>query len=125
MAITSDKVRVDTKLSSANQDMDETFSCLFDEKGLINGRFDLDGNIFGSGKKERLLQSLQGDLKFNARDGRIYRFGLLTKIFAFLNITEIYRAEIPDLNKKGFAYKSIQATAHLENEKLSLKEFIM
>ena len=125
LAITSDKVRVDTKLSSANQDMDETFSCLFDEKGLINGRFDLDGNIFGSGKKERLLQSLQGDLKFNARDGRIYRFGLLTKIFAFLNITEIYRAEIPDLNKKGFAYKSIQATAHLENEKLSLKEFIM
>jgi hypothetical protein len=59
---------------------------------------------------------------FSAREGRIYRFGLLAKILSILNVTEIYRGEVPDLTGKGFAYRSMKANAKIKGGKLIMQE---
>jgi len=58
----------------------------------------------------------------SADKGRIYRFGLLAKILALLNVTEIYRGEVPDLAGEGFAYNSMSAKAVFEDGKLIFDE---
>ena len=68
---------------------------------------------------------LNGNLKFHAKDGRIYRYGVLAKILALLNVTEIFRGKLPDVVKEGFAYNSIKADGNLENGKFMFKEFVI
>jgi hypothetical protein len=65
---------------------------------------------------------LSGNVKFSAEEGRIYRFGLLAKILAILNVTEIYRGEVPDLTGEGFAYHSMSASAEIKDGMLIMKE---
>ena len=65
---------------------------------------------------------LTGNLVFSAEKGRIYRFGLLAKVLSILNVTEIYRGEVPDLTGEGFAYHSMSAIAKLQGGKIIMEE---
>jgi uncharacterized protein YhdP len=89
------------------------------------GKFDFDGKVTGQGKYEEAAKSLQGNFKYNADGGTIYRFGLLGKIFAFLNVTEVFSGRLPDLAEEGFAYNFATAKGDLQDGKLALKELII
>lgn len=108
--------------TALDQQLGPTISCLKNNENLADGTFDLSGELMAKARANDLLKSLSGNLDFNAEQGRIYRFGLLAKIFALLNVIEIYRGEIPDLAGEGFAYNSISANAVFEDGKLIIKE---
>lgn len=105
-----------------NQNLGPTITCLSDKKDLADGTFSLNGELMSKARPEDFPKSLTGNLDFTADQGRIYRFGMLAKIFALLNVTEIYRGEVPDLAGKGFAYDSMSANAVFEDGKLIIKE---
>lgn len=111
---------VQCKPFSKTQDLEDTVECLWDKKGLIKGRFGLQGRLAGEGKNRNLVRSLRGELHFHASNGRIYRLDILAKIFALLNVTEIYRGELPDLAGEGFAYRTIKAEAIVGNGKMAI-----
>ena len=48
--------------------------------------------------------------------------GLLAKIFAILNLTEIYRGEVPDLTGEGFGYNKMIIKADFKGKKLVMQE---
>ncbi|MFQ5841499.1 MAG: AsmA-like C-terminal domain-containing protein, partial [Thermodesulfobacteriota bacterium] len=125
MQILPQGLLLDVKPVSRNQELDPTLACLWDKKGLMSGNFDLGGSLRARGKHEELAQSLQGNVEFLANNGRIYRFGVLAKIFALLNVTEIFMGKLPDLGKEGFAYDSVKATGNLHDGKLTVKEGIL
>jgi hypothetical protein len=125
LKITPGDISMDFQPVSSNQDIEPTLSCLWDKKDQITGNFDLKGKIMAHGTGETLANSLNGDVELLAREGRIYRGGLLAKIFAFLNITEIFRGTLPDMVKEGFAYKSITANGDIQNSTLLLKELVI
>jgi hypothetical protein len=104
------------------QNLEPTITCLSDKKNLADGTFDLNGELMTKARSTDFLKSLSGNLDFSAEQGRIYRFGMLAKIFALLNVTEIYRGEVPDLAGKGFAYNSMSANAVFEDGKLIIRE---
>ena len=110
---------------SKNRELDPTLACLWDKKGFISGNFDLQGKLDGQGKKEDLARSLRGNFEFLARDGRIFRFKLLSRIIGYINLTEIFRAKFPDLGKEGLAYDSITIKGNLRGSELILKEAIL
>nr|NIN01485.1 hypothetical protein [candidate division Zixibacteria bacterium] len=87
--------------------------------------FDLQGELDGQGKKENLARSLRGNFEFLARDGRIFRFRLLSRVIGYINLTEVFRAKLPDLGKEGLAYDSITIKGNLRGGKLNLKEAIL
>lgn len=102
-----------------------TLACFGDKEGPATGRFDLKGKVIGQVKSEELARSIRGDLEFVANDGRIHHLGVLAKIFAFLNVTEVFRGKFPDFGKEGFAYNSIEAKGNIQDGKLVMKEAIM
>jgi len=108
--------------SAVNQMLAPSVSCITDQKNLAMGTFNLNGQIQSKSKPEDFLDSLSGEMIFSAEKGRIYRFGLLAKILSILNVTEIYRGEIPDLTGEGFAYHGMTIRADLENGKLIMQE---
>jgi hypothetical protein len=111
--------------SAENQELEHVMDCLFNVKKQTTGKYDLKANFTGRGKSKELLESLSGDMEFHARDGRIYKGGVLAKVLAFLNLTEIFRGRIPDLVKEGFAYKSMTAAVDLNGATLNIKESVI
>ena len=108
--------------SAVNQKLATTISCLTDQKDLVTGTFNLNGDLLAKSKPEAILRSLGGKVAFSAEKGRIHRFGLLAKMLAVLNITEIHRGEIPDLAGEGFAYHRMRASAHIKGGLLTMTE---
>jgi len=102
--------------------LDSALACLTAKDNLATGTYDLSGEIMAEAKPEALSHALTGNLTFSAEKGRIYRFGLLAKLLAILNVTEIYRGHVPDLAGEGFAYHSMSASAKLQGGKFTMEE---
>jgi hypothetical protein len=107
---------------SQNKQLESTLSCLSNQKTSASGKFNLDGEIMVQAKPETSNRFFSGDLDFSADNGRIYRLGLLSKLFAVLNITEIYRGEAPDLTGEGFAYNTMEIKADFNGKKLVMQQ---
>jgi hypothetical protein len=122
LKISPERLQLDFKPVSKDQDLARTLACLGDKKGLVTGRFDLEGEIMRQETGEGGIKSLYGDLELLANNGRIHRHGLLAKIFAFLNVAGIFKGQIPDITKEGFPYDSIKVKGSLRNGKVVLTE---
>jgi hypothetical protein len=108
--------------TAADQNLAPAALCITGQKEMATGTFNLSGEILSKSKPEAFVQSISGNIAFSAKEGRIYRFGLLAKILSVLNVTEIYRGEVPDLTGEGFAYRSMTANAEIKGGKLLMKE---
>ena len=123
--ISSTKLELYLYPVAENRKLDQTVTCHWGEKQLVTGNYNLSGKLFAVSNSKEIGKVLNGNLKFYAKDGRIYRYGILAKIFALLNVTEIFRGKLPDVVKEGFAYKSIKADGNLENVKFMFKKFVI
>jgi len=108
-----------------NKKLDPALACLLGKNRLAIGNFDLSGKLFAESNSKEIGRSLNGNLKFYAEDGRIYRYGILAKIFALLNVTEIFKGKLPDVVKEGFAYSSIKAEGDVKKGKFFFKECVI
>ncbi len=122
LKLTAQTLDVSLVPTAVNQMLAPTLSCFTDQSNLAMGTFDLSGQLRSKGRPVEFPRSTSGEMAFTAANGRIYRFGLLAKILSILNVTEIYRGEIPDLVGEGFAYRSMTIGAELEKGKLILSE---
>jgi uncharacterized protein YhdP len=122
---TRDGASFQLKAAAKGADLARTLPCLGHAAGVITGSFDLTADLSAKGTLDRprsLLDSLRGDLTFKAKDGRIFRMGILAKIFAVLNVTEVFRGRMPDLFETGFGYRSIKTKGGIEDGKLVFEE---
>ena len=115
-------VDLDFRFSAKAQDLNPTVVCLSDRTRLMTGEFDLDGKLVARGKDNPLADYSRGSLEFLARNGRIYRANTLAKILAVVNLTEIFRGQVPDLTQEGFAYSTMKITGTLQDGRLTLGE---
>ena len=115
-------VQMDFNPLAENQKLEDTLSCISGKKGLIQGEFNLEGDIIAGGTFDDLLSSIKGNYNFTAGKGRIYKLNVLSKVFALLNITEIFRGKLPDLAEEGFAYESMTANGTVEGAKIIIKK---
>jgi hypothetical protein len=95
--------------------------CFLDAR-LATGQFDFIGDIAAWGASEDLIRNLHGQFTITAENGRIYRFGLLSKILSVVNITEIFKGRAPDVTGEGLGYKSAKFTGKIEQGRLELEE---
>jgi hypothetical protein len=122
------KVTIDIKPYAHNQKLNPSIQCLLDKSAKIVGDFNLEGNIKGQGTDKTLIKNINGNLTFYAPKGRSYagrNFRTLIKIFSLLNVTDIFKEKLPDIENKGFAYNSIQAKADIQHGILRLNEMIV
>ena len=121
LKVSADEFELHFNPVAENQNLEPSIACLSAKQNLADGTFNLTGELLSKAKPDAFPKSLNGNLELTAEQGRIYRFGMLAKIFALLNVTEIYRGEVPDLSGKGFAYNSITANGVFEEGKLMIK----
>ena len=120
--VSADDVEFYFNPMAENQNLAVSVACLSAKKSLADGTFDLEGELMSKARPSALPKSINGNLELTSSQGRIYRFGMLAKIFALLNVTEIYRGEVPDLMGEGFAYNSIKANGVFEDGKLIIRD---
>jgi hypothetical protein len=103
--------------------LDGVISCLSEEKSLFSGNFNLDGQISFKGPREDMLKALKGRLTFVAEDGAIRQSLLFARLFALLNLTEIYRGKLPDFNSQGLDYKRMSASIEVKDGKIHFNDW--
>jgi hypothetical protein len=122
LKISADQFEFHFNPEADNQNLEPAIACLSAKKNLADGIFNLKGELMSKARPAAFPKSLTGNLQFTATKGRIYRFGMLAKIFALLNVTEIYRGEVPDLAGKGFAYNSMAINGVFKKGKLIIQD---
>ena len=110
----------DIQLIAEDEEMKYAFTCLLGMEHEVTGKFDLKGNLKAQGEKKINLDSLQGNLKLVAKDGRVYRAPFVLKILDFLDLTQIFRG-LPEMRKEGIAYDSIKVQGELDHGLLEVK----
>ncbi len=120
-----DYIRLDFKPQASGEQLEPTLDCLLGKNSRISGVLDLKAQVSARGKPETLVNSLQGKVDIRSKEGCIYRFPLLAKILSFLNVTELLRGKVPDLNTAGLNYNSITIKGDLRNGKFVLSEAII
>jgi hypothetical protein len=118
-------VFLDVRPFFKGQEIEPTVRCLLNQEVRATGNFEFKGRILGQGGPEELVKSLEGDLEFGAKDGRIYYAVGLVRILEFLSITEIYRGKLPNLTREGLPYDRITIKGTLQKGKLAIKEWTL
>jgi hypothetical protein len=116
---------IDMAISASGKDLDTTMTCLSQEKISVTGTYSLSARIAGKGTGDALVRSLRGPLDLTLKDGRINRFTLLSRIFSYLNVTELLRGKLPDLKKEGFPYRTLAVRGEMSGGKFLLREAAM
>jgi len=111
--------------SADKQNLQATWECLQNKQLRADSLFSLDGTIEAQGPAADLVSNLQGEISFSSDDGMIHRSSILTKIFAFLNITEVFAGKVTGLREKGFGYDTIRAHAAIESGALNFDEILV
>ena len=107
---------------TAGTTLDSLFTCLMKEPGVMTGIYQITGNVASDALNDGFYRSLDGHLQFTSQSGRIYRHGVLAKILALLNLTEIFRGRLPDVVQKGFGYETMKITGEFDNGILYFRE---
>ncbi len=123
--IKGEEIRIDFRTISKNQSIGDSLDCFTEKDVKVTGTFDLEGKVSGQGTGDELLKSLKGDAELSVRDGVIYKQTFFTRIFAVINVTEVFRGNYADIETKGFAYRSIHAKADMRGGKIYLHEMTM
>lgn len=108
-----------------NQQLNATLACLFAMQGLTEGPYSFSGEITGELGERGFVRSLQGPIAFNAKNGRIYRFSIIERLFSILNFTEIFRGRLPDLRREGFGYELVTVEGNLDDGRLVIEESVI
>ncbi|HAA04619.1 MAG TPA: hypothetical protein DCE18_14835 [Syntrophobacteraceae bacterium] len=114
--------RLNLQWNAKDQELDDANDCLWERRGMVVGKYNLDGWLNAQGQESSLLSTSTGYLRFMAKDGRIYRLTVLAKILAILNVTEVLRGKLPDLATEGFAYESMEAYGEIRDGHLQLSQ---
>lgn len=125
ITFTPQKVDLAVKQMTQAQPLDQTLGCLWRQASLMDGRFNYQGYIQGNGRLNAIGSSLNGDMRLDAEDGRIYQLNVLSKVLSVLNATEIFRGTIPDLTGEGMAYRTLTVKGILENGQLNIRKGII
>jgi hypothetical protein len=106
-------------------DLASTLKCLWGKDARIEGKFLLDADMWAEGTKDPLKEGSQGSLLFVSKNGRIYRWTLLSRLFGMLNVIGLFKGNFPDFTQQGFKYDQFVIAGELRDGYLYLNEFVI
>jgi hypothetical protein len=127
LTISLPNIEFDIEAEAKDLDLDPAKTCLAGGTFKADGTFNLKGRFQGRGKAGDLLKTSTGQVAFTAADGHIYHDVVMLEVLKFLNTIDVFdgRANVKDMNKKGFDYHSFRVKAKLKDGKLRYDEAIL
>ena len=123
--ITSQDMSADARIRAEGPDISSTADCLLGERQTMTGEYSLQVSLKSRGGPGELARNLQGRIEFQALKGRIQHVNLLAEIFAFLNVTELFRGKVPDLHEEGIAYNKATVKGDIKDGVLIIEEAVL
>ncbi len=120
LSITRDAIAFDFQPVAKDQQLESVIACLAGQNMHMTGTFELNSALRAQGKSGAIMSSLEGKVNFRSRDGKIYRYPVLAKIFSVLSVIEVLRGKIPELGGKGFPYHVMTIIGDIRDGKLKL-----
>ncbi len=122
----NNRVQADIPFKAEDKpDIQNLLSCLFQTDNFMAGPYSLTGNIHANSPKESVLNTLTGSIQFNAQNGRIYKWTLLSRILSVLNVSNFFKGNIPDVMQEGFAYNDISIEADIRASVIHLNSAVI
>jgi len=119
------KITYSFQFRAEEADLSSTILCLWGKDARIEGTFLLDGNMWAEGTEDPLKEASEGSLVFSSKQGRIYRWTILSQLFGMLNVIGLVEGKFPDFTQKGFEYDTFIITGELRNGYIYLKEAVI
>ncbi|MBP2689779.1 MAG: rane protein-like, partial [Deltaproteobacteria bacterium] len=116
---------VEVAVSATGQNIDATMICLSGKTVSLTGTYGMSVRLAGKGTGDALVRSLRGPGELTLKDGRINKMTVLSRIFSYLNVTELLRGKLPDLEKTGFPYRTLAIRGDMNDGKFLLAEATM
>lgn len=116
---------IELAVSAAGEDVEATMMCLSGKKVSLTGTYSTSVRVAGKGTGETLVRSLRGPGELTLKDGRINKMTFLSRIFTYLNVTELLRGKVPDLRKEGFPYRTLTVRGEAKDGKFLFGEVTM
>jgi hypothetical protein len=105
--------------------LDEGLRCILREDLGITGDYDLSGRLTGRGPWDTLLRSLQGNIDFTARHGRIQNDKIVKGVIAYLNSTSLLKGSRSSLLEEGVPYQTFTLRGSIREGVVSLSEAVI
>jgi len=125
ISIIDDEFSLDIALTGKDLDVATSYTCLREGQVKMTGNLDFSSQVTATGQIGELVKSLKGPLKMNFSNGVIEQDKMLARTLEVLNVTEIVKGRLPNLNSTGFVYSTIQLEGEFKNGKLILPTVYM
>ncbi len=123
LQLTPGNYSLDIKPLAQNQNLLKTIDCFHPEVFKMTGNYGLAGELTAADPAKSIAESIQGEIKFKAKDGAIHRQQMLSSVFSYLNLTDVFRFRLPSLNgKEELKYKKFTAALSFNKGRLEIKE---
>ncbi|MFH1078836.1 MAG: AsmA-like C-terminal domain-containing protein [Pseudomonadota bacterium] len=105
----------------------EQCSQLLDVKEeLITGSFSAQGDLTAKGGPgAELKKTALGNVRVRMEEGMLKRFAVLSKLFSILNISQLFKFQLPDMVSGGMPYDDIIATLSFEDGIVSTQDLFI
>ena len=82
----------------------------------ISGSVSIKGRLRASGtKKEDLSKTLTGKMAVEIERGVLKQFAVLSKIFSLLNVSQLFKLQLPDMASDGMPFRNIKASLDIKD----------
>ena len=109
----------DTEFSLKGVSISKLLERYAPNQDFIRGSINLDGKL--SGRPD----SINGTVKLAAKDGKLKRYALISRVFAVLNVYKIIKTRDLELTSKNFPYNQIAATFVIRDSIAHFDDFFL
>ena len=125
LVIAGEDFSLDFTLEGKALDVETSYSCLTEGRVKMTGTLDFSSKITSQGQAKELFNNLQGPLEMKFTKGLIEQSKLMARTLEVLNVTEIVKGKLPNLDVDGFAYSAIDIQGTFQGEKLIINKVQM
>jgi len=92
----------------------------------VTGTLDLEGDLTGLGNSwQDVKRSALGNLRLKLEDGTLRKFGVLSKMFSILNVSQLLKFQLPDMVAGGMPYDEITGSIAVKDGRASSSDLFI
>lgn len=118
-------IRISAMIDQESINLAQPIACLLSTTGLVDGTGTITGAFSSQGDLGTLYDNLEGTIDITGGPGRIHRLTLLSRILSVINVSQLIRGKLPDLNQEGFSYDSLVMTFTVAKRKILIKSAVI